>query len=392
MREILNILPPFLNKSSILVKNQGVGDIITGILHTHKIYAPQYDKISKSFWKGDARRTANAIYNFLKQNTHYKVEPDERQTLRSPSAILYMGADKNTGLDCKSYSLFSAGILDSLNRSGKKINWCYRFASYKIWDKLPHHVFVVINPGTGNEIWLDNVMTQFNEKKQYYYHIDKNINMALIAMAGVGRSKVKKEDRKKRIKAAIKKRGKVLLKFNPATASARNSFLLLVKVNAFKLATKLQKVPGAKLEKFWKGIGGNYQSLLKNIATGTRHKASKSDSVNGIGIVPAIAAAIAAATPIVLKVTQLLKTVGIKSDDLQNIGKKIVSKIIEKNIDNQASAEEDQENTFASASPEETNEAPEEFEQPNTDAGEESAMSGYKPQMGTRRRRLGMYA
>lgn len=351
MEAILNILPPFKNSAHVVAYSQNVGDIISGIMATHNQYRRDYDKIAKSFWRGNIVSTCKCIYDFLKANTFYKVEPDEKQTLRSPSAILYMGSDEKIGLDCKSYSLFIAGVLDALVRQGKKIKWTYRFASYKLLDKLPHHVFVVVNPGTSSELYIDPVLPTFNNKKQPQYKIDRK-PMALIAMAGIGRTKRTKAERKARIKNAIRKRGKLLLKFNPATVSSRNSFLLLVKLNAFGLAHRLFQLYRSnpdKLKKFWSKIGGSWGSLEKNILQGIKKgKHKKTDTVSGIGVVPAIAAAVAAATPIVLKITQLLKQAGIKSDDLQSLGKKIVSKIISKKIDDQAeveSAADDTENT-----------------------------------------------
>jgi len=357
---ILNSLQPFRHISNVLVYNQGIGDIISGILLTHRKYAGEYDKISQKFWKGSARQTAKCVYDFLKSNTHYIIEPDNKQTLRSPSAILYLGSDKQTGLDCKSYSLFIGGVLDSLRRAGYAINWYYRFASYRPYDKLPHHVFVVLNPGTANEIFVDPVLSSFNYKKQYFHFLDKK-PMALIAMAGIGRTKrtkqQKKEKRaaaKQKIKAAIKKRGKVLLKFNPATVSSRNAFLLLVKINAFNLGRRLYALVKAgntaKLKSFWEKVGGNYNNLQKNILQGAKQKAPV-ESVAGIGVVPAIAAAIAAATPIVLKITQLLKSAGIDVKDLEKKGVQIVKGIIDRKVDQAADQAAESESEVIESTP-----------------------------------------
>ena len=351
---ILSILPPYQGRKHIIKHSQSVGDIITGILATHKQYSADYDKIAGKFWRGNSRNTAKCIFDFLKKNTHYVIEPDDKQTLRSPSAILYLGSQPGTGLDCKSYSLFIGGVLDALRRAGKNTNWCYRFASYRVFDKLPHHVFVVINPGSLNEIWIDPVLSTFNNRKQYSYKIDK-YPMALIAMAGIGRTKRAKAERKQRLKNALRKRGKLLLKFNPATASARNSFLLLVKVNAFNLGRRLYKMVKSnpdKLKKFWEKIGGNWNSLQKNILIGSKHKGEKIESINGIGVVPAIAAAIAAATPIVLKITQLLKSVGVDVKDLENAGKKVISRIIDKKIDDTAEAGDEATESITNETPE----------------------------------------
>ena len=46
---ILGKLTPFLNQQSVVVENQGVNDIIGGILDTHKKYQKEYDKIYPYF-------------------------------------------------------------------------------------------------------------------------------------------------------------------------------------------------------------------------------------------------------------------------------------------------------------------------------------------------------
>ena len=95
-------------------------------------------------------------------------------------------ATAKTGSDCKNFSLFFAGLLDSYRRNTEEnFELCFRFASYDGSNK-PEHVFVVINPNTNNEIWCDAVLSYFNEKKQPNYFKDKKIkNMALMALSGI---------------------------------------------------------------------------------------------------------------------------------------------------------------------------------------------------------------
>jgi hypothetical protein len=335
MNSVYANLTPYKGSKHILIYNQSVGDIMQGILATHNLHRAEYDKISRSFRKATPYKTGKAIFDFLKSNTHYVVESDNKQTLRSPSAILYLGSNPKIGLDCKSYSLFIGGILDSLNRSGANINWTYRFASYKPFDKLPHHVFVVINPNTSNEIWVDPVLPSFNLHKSYHYKIDSK-PMALIAMAGIGR--ISKKQAIKKIKDKLKKGGKILIKFNPATASARNAFLLLLKLNVFNLGRKLyalQKKNPQKLKSFWEKIGGNYRTLSVNIGLGAKQQ----PQLSGIGFAPVVAGAIATATPIILKFKSLLNEMGIKDEQINKIGKALIKKAKDKAIDKLASAD-----------------------------------------------------
>jgi len=346
MPSLLQHIKPFKNNRVTIKHNQSTNDIISGILITHNLHKSDYDKICMQFNARSTENICKKIYNYLSKNTIYKIESDDKQTLRSPAAILTLGAKKNIGLDCKSYALFSAGILDALKRRGKDINWCFRFASYKIYDKIPHHVFIVINPNTNNEIWLDNVFKPFNNHKQYFHKIDK---MALIAIAGIGgkNRRNRKNAVKGKLKERLKKGGKLLIKFNPATVSARNSFLLMVKLNIFGLARNLAKVQLMKpkeLYRFWNKIGGNTKNLDKAINVG-KNKGHHKASAAGVGFVPAIAAAIAAATPIVVKIGALLKSCGIDTSKLAAAAKKVISKVADRKIDQFAEYQVDKEDS-----------------------------------------------
>jgi hypothetical protein len=329
-RILYSRLKPYLNKHKILVHNQDTSNIINGLLQFHNQYTSEYDKIANAFSGRSPRETGKKIWNFLKTNTNYVVEPDSKQTLRSPSAILYTG--KSLGIDCKNLSLFTGGVLDALNRKGANIKWCYRFASYRYNDKLPHHVFVVINPNTSNEIWVDAVLDAYNDHKQYFYKTDKTPNMALISMAGIGRKTKaeRKENRKakvQKVKQAIKKAGKVVLKLNPASATARNSFLALVKLNAFGLATKLElgMLKSSIILDFWKKIGGDVTALTKSIQTGKNKKS--------IGAIGNPLAFIAPALPILAKIKDLLAKLGIKTSDIKTAVTKTAKKVAQKQID-----------------------------------------------------------
>lgn len=171
---LLTKLPAFNNKSVLIYDSQDTNDIIVTLLKAHKIYATDYDKICVYFWKGTIKNTCNYIWDFLKNNVKYKIEPDTRQTVKSPSAILSTGIYRNGYNDCKHYSQFAGGILSALCRRGKKINWCYRFANYKMFNTVPHHVFIVVNH-LDNEIWIDAVLNSFNNKKSYINKIDKKV-------------------------------------------------------------------------------------------------------------------------------------------------------------------------------------------------------------------------
>jgi hypothetical protein len=340
---LMGRLGPFQNRREMLSADQSTGDIIDAILEAHRRHAGDYSKISSFFNAGSKRETARKIFNFLKKNVRYVIEPGTKQTVKSPAAILATGYG-----DCKHYSLFAGGVLQNLG-----IPFAYRFASYKIFDKQPQHVFVVVNPGTSNEIWIDPVVGDFDYKKPYTYATDKK--MALYSISGIGATAQQKADLKAAkaakkaaptkaakqaaqttVKAArkaagrttsqvLKKGAKVVLKV--AAAPVRNSFLLLVKLNFAGLATKLaaawQKAP-SKLQNFWESAGGQINALKKAWETGSKKKRIFGD---GIGVAPAApAAAAATAAPLLIKVADFLKKIGIEPDELVQVGRDALNK------------------------------------------------------------------
>jgi hypothetical protein len=181
---LLNQLDSFKNNQRIISYDQSTNDIINAILRQHNKCFNEYDKLYNYFDGGNFENTAKKVFKYLKDNVKYEIEPNNLQTVKTPAAILATG--KTTGSDCKNFSLFFAGILDSYRRNtGEKFDIAFRFASYD-GSNTPEHVFVVINPNTDNEIWCDAVLNYFNEKKEPNYFKDKKIkNMALMALSGI---------------------------------------------------------------------------------------------------------------------------------------------------------------------------------------------------------------
>lgn len=149
-QQLLNELPPYRDEWVTIKNDQNVRDIIREIQAAHKEFAPYYDKLALYFYDESIDKICESLYNFLKQNIKYHEEDEEDQTTAFPGGILTRGYG-----DCKHYASFAGGILDGIRRlTGKKIKWCYRFASYNFFDPSPHHVFVVVWIN-GKEIWID---------------------------------------------------------------------------------------------------------------------------------------------------------------------------------------------------------------------------------------------
>lgn len=342
---LLSKLSGFAGNRKTITRNQDVYDIVGAMLEAHKIHAPEYDKISHYFYAGSDEKTARKIFDFLKDHVKYSVESDKDQRVMSPAAILTL--KKN---DCKNYALFINGILDSLKRQGKiKGRVIYRFASYRLLDEAPHHVFAVLQTN-GREIWIDPVLSKFDEKKIYYHKIDRE-PMALYSISGIGQTKKearqakrarRKEDRIEKREAkrqpvtpeitvttpavpgkpAPKKRKLVL---QISLSPARTAFLLLVGMNFAGLATKLKRALDQKANEtknFWTGLGGNANKLVKMIDQGAKKRRILGPSI-GEPVTAGATAAVAA--PILIKVAEFLKKLGIDPEELGDAGKKLLA-------------------------------------------------------------------
>jgi hypothetical protein len=154
----------------MLVKKQYVPDIIRGIPQKFKDCRPYYDEIAVFFDAEESDQIAENIFNFLKSQMTYVEEDEDRQVISTPKRMLQRGT-----VDCKGYALFTAGVIDSLNRqTGADIPWCFRFVPSKILGTSIGHVFVVLYPG-GDEIWVDAVLDRFNEKP--FYLVQKDVTV-----------------------------------------------------------------------------------------------------------------------------------------------------------------------------------------------------------------------
>ena len=121
----------------------------------------------------------------------------------------------------------------------------------------------------------------------------------------VKKTKEQKKEKRKKVFQKIKKVAKVGL------APARASFLLIVNLNALKLATKLAKLYKAdnqKLINFWTKLGGKTEALKKAIEKGSKQVLSGSGD---LGI--ALEVALATATPLIIAVVKILKDMKITS-------------------------------------------------------------------------------
>jgi hypothetical protein len=348
---LLGKLTPFSNQRRLLINEQQVKDIVSAMLEAHKTYASEYDKISDNFYSGGPVQTAKKIFEFLKKNIKYTVDSEASQKIMSPSAIISIG--KN---DCKNYALFIVGILDSLRRKGYFTNKVfYRFASYRLLDEIPHHTFAVVIDDQGNEIFVDPVLSSFNERKTYFHKIDKTPKMSLYSVSGIFTKKPKPAATAKIDTTGITKAPAKKIVVKVALAPARGAFLLLVGLNFTGLATKLKQAfvnNKNKVNDFWNNLGGNTNELLRKVEQGALKNRLLGEDVffpseGQIGVVEAATAVtVTAATPILVKVAQFLASLGIDAKELGESAKQILAKQVQNIVDKQQDKQQTQDQDF----------------------------------------------
>lgn len=216
-QKVLSILPPFKNEYRLVTWRQNTKRLTKEIVKAHEDYETDYDLIYPLFDTGDIYQTCRGLWDFCKYNLTYTIESEDEQSVKSPASILTPGQKT----DCKHYSLFIGGVIGAIKANeSEPWDWCYRFAAYDSSKEI-EHVFVVVKTGD-NEIWIDPVLTGFNQKKRPTYFIDKQpTNMALYSISGVDQGN-----------------GKVVTVDNPEYA-----FLLMVNDNNFSLKTLLNDNP-----------------------------------------------------------------------------------------------------------------------------------------------------
>lgn len=322
---VSNKLPGITGQKQLIAQQQTTNDIISAVIGQHKTNVQQAKKIAHLFDAGDMQQTCQNIWNFLKYEVPYKVEPANKQTAKTLSRIVY-DAMNNTGKnDCKHYSNFAAAILDCL-----QIPFVYRFAGYSNYSNLPTHVYIVASP-KNNPIIIDAVLNSFDTEKPYKIKIDKN--MALYKLSGID-DEIMIGGISKKLKNTVKKVGKSIAKVaqkvkqgavTTGLALPRNAMLLLLRFNVHGWATGLKNKTFDQL-KWWKDFGGDRTKLMEAIKEGAKKKrilGIENDMLydeNAIGLEPVTTAAtLVKAAPIISKITAVLAAAEKVSDKIEKI-------------------------------------------------------------------------
>ena len=244
--------------------NKDIRDLLVKLVPKAKA---QMVEFSKQFKGRNQKETCKKIFDYIKNNFTYVADGGE-QVIKLPSALL----KKRVG-DCKSYSLFTASILENL-----KIPYKFVYTSYNN-NPIPAHVYVVTEDGC----IIDAVYGIFNAEKKPTYRYTQDMNVRYMAgiganctscnSDGMGKVTIINKDKRQQIKTTAQFG---FDKFKTAAfVGGRQVVLGLVKGNYDGFATKMQKVNTNKLKSDWEKVGGDYAALTKAIKEGASKPAKK---------------------------------------------------------------------------------------------------------------------
>jgi len=272
--------------------NKDIRDLLEKLVPKAKA---QMVEFSKRFKGATDEQTCRNIFNYLMNHFTYLADGEE-QIIKLPSALL----KKKIG-DCKSYSLFTASVLENLG-----IPYTIVYTSYNA-NPIPQHVYIITQKGC----IIDAVYGKFNQEKPPTFKYKKNMNVRYMAGisgncgcggdCGCGMGKItliSKEKRDKIAADAKAARDKVAKAARDAQASVeakakqardkaielakkipqgfktgglsggRALFMLMIQNNFDGFATKLAQTNTTALLDGWYKLGGDRTKLAEALKKG----------------------------------------------------------------------------------------------------------------------------
>ncbi len=159
--QIVAVLPKPKGIAETIHHDGDTADIMVEIANTFKLSWHQTQAVAGQFRGQNRTETCKNIYDFLRKNIRYQLDPIGVQFSKTPDRVIYDGFS-----DCKGYSILTASIL---RNSG--IPFAFRFVSFKA-NQTPTHVYVVAKNEQGREILIDACLPFFNSEKPHTYKVD----------------------------------------------------------------------------------------------------------------------------------------------------------------------------------------------------------------------------
>lgn len=148
-----------LTSRTTIKRNASLQDTLDHMRHIVLRDYTSVNELALSLERDSVKETAENIWNWMKENTQYKLDSNGIEELRTPLRSL---ADKDSGIDCDDYTILISSILLNLN-----IPHEFRVAAYKEKGRF-QHIYPVAFDENGNSYVIDVVpeIPHFNYEAQ----------------------------------------------------------------------------------------------------------------------------------------------------------------------------------------------------------------------------------
>lgn len=189
--ELSGVISPngFEGKRKLLLQSADLEDTLKHIKRIAIRDAYQVKDLAYSL-KGDSiGETAQNIWDYLRENTRYKLDQKGKEELRTPARSLVDGekglTDERFGIDCDDYTILISSLLINLG-----IKHEYRVAAYKEKGKF-QHIYPVARDEYGEPLIIDVVpeIPSFNYEAKPIIDL-KIVLMELHELSGIGEIEV----------------------------------------------------------------------------------------------------------------------------------------------------------------------------------------------------------
>ncbi len=167
-----------------LIKNASLDDTLKNMQRIARRDVPQVTALAQALQGDSVAITAQNIWNYLRENTRYKLDQNGIEELRTPARGLVDGrkglTDPNYGIDCDDYTILISAILLNLN-----IRHEYRVTAYQQKGKF-QHIYPVAFDDLGGSYIMDVVpeIPHFNYEAKPIIDL-KTVPMELHELSGV---------------------------------------------------------------------------------------------------------------------------------------------------------------------------------------------------------------
>ena len=165
------LIPFYNNKKVVAVENGNTESIIDTVLSDYQKSYEQSNRLAKEFKKHSVLATCEQVYNWVRENIKYVLDPKGKQYIKTPASVIHQGF-----ADCKGLSILILSILENLG-----IKAHFRFAGYK--NENVTHVYVRAYDEFDSPIKVDACLPQFNTEKPYISK--KDVMTKVISINGI---------------------------------------------------------------------------------------------------------------------------------------------------------------------------------------------------------------